>query len=367
MLYIPVVKLFYEENHLRDFDLFLLHAIYSAIIFIVEIPSGYLSDVWGRKKTMLLGLLFGVIGFITYSFSYGFLGFLLAEVALGFGLGFVSGTDSAILYDSLLQENKQKQYIKYEGRITASGNLAEAMAGIAVTILAFDTMRNYYRLQIVFMVFALIAACFLIEPNIHKAGLKIHWKSIVSIVKDTLWKNRRLSKYVLFSAIIGFASLTMAWFAQIYLFEAGVRKADFGVLWTLLNLMVAFGSYSSHKIDRIFHKQHSLIFILIFLSGGYFLSAHFISIYGIGFLLIFYFIRGMAHPILKERINTLTTSNVRATVLSVRSMLIRLMFAVLGPLLGWYTDKISLSFALTLCGFIVLIPGIILVYSLHKK
>ncbi len=367
MLYMPIVKLFYEENNLDNFDLFLLHAVYSLIIFAVEIPSGYLSDAWGRKKTMLLGLFFGLIGFSAYSLSFGFLGFLLAEITLGLGQGFISGTDTALLYDSLLQEKKHKDYIKYEGRIAASGNLSEALAGITVTLLAFDSMRNYYCIQILMMAVALVAGLFIIEPRVHNINLEVNWKSIIGTVRDTLWKNRQLSKYILFSSIIGFASLTMAWFAQIFLFETGIKKANFGVLWTLLNIMVAIGSLSSHKIDQFFHKKNSLLYILIFLSGGFFLASRFVSVYGIALLLVFYFVRGTAHPILKERINIRTSSNVRATVLSIRSLLIRILFATFGPLFGWYTDKISLSFALMLCGFIVLIPGFLLVYSLRKK
>jgi hypothetical protein len=219
------------------------------------------------------------------------------------------------------------------------------------------------------MAIAFVAACFLSEPSIHKTGVKIRWKSIIDIVKDTLWKNRILSNYVIFSAVIGFASLSMAWFAQIYLFEAGIKKAFYyGIYWTILNLTVAAGSYSSHKADRLFrNKTQSLIYILILLSSGFFLSSQFISIYGIAVLLVFYFVRGTAHPILKDRINSLSASNVRATVLSIRSLIIRILFAILGPLLGWYTDKVSLSFALILCSLIVFIPGVVILYSLHKK
>lgn len=364
----PVVKLFYEENHLGDKYIFLLHSAYSAIIFVAEIPSGYLSDVWGRKKTMILGLFFGLIGFSAYSISYGLIGFLIAEIALGLGQGFVSGTDSALLYDSLSENKKQKEYIRYEGRIAGSGNVAEALAGVTVAALAFSSVRIYYQLQVIFIGIAFAASWFLVEPSIHKSGMELRWKSIINIVKETLWKNQRLSNYVLFSSIIGFASLTMAWFAQIYLFKAGVEQAFyFGAYWTILNLMVALGSYTSHKIDHLFKRKFSLIYILLFLTAGYFFSSQFISLYGIGILLVFYFVRGTAHPILKERINKLTSSNIRATVLSVRSLIIRILFAGFGPLLGWYTEKFSLSFALILCGCIIGLPGIVILFSLHKK
>ncbi len=367
MLYMPVVKLFYAENNLDDFDLFLLHAIYSAIIFIVEVPSGYMADVWGRKNSMLLGLLLGVTGFTFYSFGTGFYGFLMAEIALGIGEGFISGTDSALLYDTLLQQKKQQQYIKYEGRITGGGNLAEALAGFVVTLMALNTLRGYYYLQTVITAIGFIAAWFLIEPKMHTHRDEISWQAIIHIVKDTLWRNPVLSRFVIFSAIIGFSSLSMAWLAQIFLYQAEVPHNYFGIIWAILNGMVALGAILSHRINTILGHRFSLIFILIFLSGGYFVASGTIEPIGIIFLLVFYFVRGTAHPILKNRIQMYTTSGVRATVLSVRSLFIRIMFAVLGPLLGVITKKISLSVALLVSGSVIFIPGFFLIILIFRR
>ena len=360
MLYMPVVKLFYVENNLKDFDLFFLHAIYSAVIFLTEIPSGYIADVWGRKKSMQLGLFMGLLGFVTYSFSYGFWGFLLAEIALGIGQGFISGSDSALLYDSLLQQKKQNRYIRYEGQISGAGNIAEALAGIVVSLIAFTTMRNYYYIQAGLSGLALTFSWCLTEPRVHGQKQEISVQHIIRVVKDTLWKNRKLSRYVIFSGLIGFSSLSMAWFAQIFIYEASVPAKYFGYLWTLLNGMVALGSFSAHFADRFLGPRYVLFYILLFMSGGYFVASQTIAPYGILFLLLFYYARGTAHPILKDRINTLTESNVRATVLSVRSLLIRILFAGLGPFLGWFTQQISLSFALILAGSVILLPGMIL-------
>ena len=367
MLYIPAVKLFYAENALTDYDLFLLHGIYSFVIFLIEIPSGYLADVWGRKKTIAAGMLFGVVGFGVYSLSYGFWGFLLAEIALGIGQAFVSGSDSAILYDTLLEQEKTDKYIKFEGSITGTGNLAESLAGLVFTLLAYESMRRYYYIQILITSIGLIAAIFLVEPKSHISRVKASVKSVLSVVKGTLWKNPQLSRYIILSSIIGFASLSMAWFAQIFLYDAGVKKVSFGVVLAALNFMVMLGSFSAYRTDKILRPRFILIFLLVFLAAGYLLAAQFISFWGLGFLMIFYFVRGTAHPIMKDRINKYSASNVRATVLSVRSLLIRLLFALLGPMLGWYTDRVSLSFALSLCGLIILIPGIYLVAAILRR
>jgi MFS family permease len=366
MLYMPVVKLFYAENHLGDTDLFLLHAIYSAVIFLVEIPSGYLADQMGRKNAIIIGLSFGLTGFLAYSFTYGFFGFLLAEVALGIGEGFVSGSDTALLYDTLLQQNKKNTYVRYEGRISGAGNLAESLAGIVVTLIAFSSARGYYYIQSGLSAIALAAAFFLTEPKVHGHVGEVKWKSVIEVVKNTVWKNRKLSSNILFSSLIGFSSLAMAWFAQIFLFQAGIPGRFFGIMWTMLNLMVAAGSFLSFRMENVLGKNGSLAYIILFIAGGYLMAAYHIQIYGILVLLVFYFVRGTAHPILKNRIHALTESKIRATVLSVRSLLIRVLFALLGPILGLLTEKISLSFALSLTGTIILIPGGMLVISMIR-
>jgi hypothetical protein len=310
----------------------------------------------------------GIIGFSAYSISHGFLGFLLAEIALGIGHAFISGSDTAILYDTLLEQKRDAKYLKFESGITGSGNLAESLAGVVFTLLAFSSMRGYYYIQTILTAIGFIGALFLVEPKLHISRVEVSFQSILIIVKETLWKRLQLSRYIFLSSIIGFASLSMAWFAQIFLYDAGIEKANFGIVWAALNILVMLGSFSSFKIDKLFGPRYILIFILIFLAGGYLLAAQTISYWGIGFLLIFYFVRGTAHPVMKDRINKLTESNIRATVLSVRSLLIRILFALLGPVLGFITDRISLSFALMLSGIIILFPGIFLVTRiLHNK
>ena len=131
MLFMPYIVPFYTSNNLDMHQVMILQAVFSVSIVVLEIPSGYLADVIGRRRTLILGALLGFLGYGIYSFSYGFTGFLLAELVLGFGQSLVSGADSALLYDSLLDLSKEKEYIKFEGRMVSVGNIAEASAGIA--------------------------------------------------------------------------------------------------------------------------------------------------------------------------------------------------------------------------------------------
>ena len=163
----PVVVLFYQNNGMGMHEIFILKAIYSVAIVAMEIPSGWMADVWGRKKTLLLGSILGSVGFLIYSFSYGFWAFVVAEIILGFGHSFVSGADSALLFDSLKANGKESKYTREEGRITSVGNFAEAIAGVLGGFLAAISLRTPFYFQFAVAAIAIPAAFTLIEPKIY--------------------------------------------------------------------------------------------------------------------------------------------------------------------------------------------------------
>lgn len=365
-LIMPIVVLFYNENGLEQFDIFLLQGIYSVSIVVLEIPSGYFADVLGRKKTLIIGTILGFIGFSVYSFSHGFWTFLIAEIVLGFGQSLISGADSAMLYDSLLAQKREKDYLKYEGRVISIGNFAEAIAGVAGGFLATYSLRTPYFFQTAVAFIAIPAAITLIEPVREKALTKMKFKDILDIFKYSIVDNKPLRYNIIFSAIIGSSTLSMAWFVQPYFKTLDMPVKWFGILWTLLNLSVGLTSLIAYKIDKKLGQKNIVLLITLFISGCYIATGYYQAYWAIGFLFIFYLIRGLATPILKDYINKMTDSNIRATVLSVRNFIIRLVFAGLGPILGWYTDHYSLATALTYAGVFFLISGLFVSFLVIK-
>lgn len=168
-LVMPVVVLFYQDNGMGMQEIFVLKSIYSLAIVALELPSGWMADVWGRKKTLLLGAVLGSAGFLMYSFSYGFWAFVAAEIVLGAGHSFVSGADSAMLYESLKADKKPDRYVKHEGQITSAGNFAEALAGIAAGFLAAMSLRTPFYFQFAVATLAVPAAFSLKEPVLRAA------------------------------------------------------------------------------------------------------------------------------------------------------------------------------------------------------
>ncbi len=359
MLFMPIVVPFYESNGLSMKDIMILQAVYSITIVVLEIPSGYMADVIGRKKTLIIGAVFGILGFTTYSLSIGFVGFLVAEIILGIGQSCISGADSAMLYDSLLERGEEKQYTRFEGRITSLGNVAEAIAGILGGLLVGITIRAPYIAQTFVAFIALPAAITLVEPTRKIPLIKAEMMEIVQIAKFALITDRPLRRNILFSAITGTATLTMAWFAQPFFEYTSIDIAWFGILWTTLNLTVAITSYTAHRLEKLLGQRWSILLIALLIPLGYLALSSFHLPIGLIVLYLFYLVRGYATPVLKDYINRITASHIRATVLSVRNFVIRLLFALIGPLLGWVKDIYSLPQALALAGIIFLIISIL--------
>ncbi|WP_206609903.1 MFS transporter [Maribellus luteus] len=363
----PVVVLFYTDNGMGMHEIFVLKAIYSVAIVAMEIPSGWMADVWGRKKTLILGSILGSAGFLVYSFSYGFWAFVIAEIILGIGHSFVSGADSALLYDSLKADNKTDKYVREEGRITSVGNFAEAIAGVVGGFLAAISLRSPFYFQFGVAAIAIPAALTLIEPRIHSKEHIHSMKKLVGNIRKMFVSNPDLRISILLSSVTGTATLTFAWFVQPFFKAIDLPVEMFGIFWTALNLTVGVSSVFAYKVELFLGRKWSILLVIVLLAAGYVFAGITISYWGLAFLFLFYLVRGIATPIFKNYINQYTESEVRATMLSVRNFVIRIAFAAIGPLLGWITDNISLDAALFLSGIIYLVSSLLIVLPWLKQ
>ena len=366
MLTMPIIVLFYQENGLSMQNVLTLKAFYSVAVVIMEIPSGYFADVWGRRKTLILGSILGCLGFVVYSFSSNFYGFLLAEIVLGVGSSFISGADSALLYDSLLQDKKEGSYLKQESRMMSVGNFAEALAGIAGGSLALISLRTPFIFQIFIAFMAVPASFLLLEVETTKDQVKNGFTHILKIVRYSLWENIQLRLNILYSSIFGCATLSLAWFVQPYLKQFDMDVSRIGIIWTLLNLTVGFTALFAHRIESRLGKLGTSLLIVLGLSSGFILSGVMTSQLGIICLFYFYIIRGIATPILKDYVNRMTSSDMRATVLSLRNFIIRILFAIIAPFLGWYSDHFSIGEALVFAGSIIFLLGGLTLFFIYK-
>lgn len=363
----PIIILFFQDNGLNLQQIMTLQACYSLSLSLMEIPSGYAADIIGRRKTLILGCVLAFIGFSIFSGSYDFWWFLIAEILLGFGNSFISGADIALMYDSLLEAKAQNKFLKYEGRSISIGNFSEAVAGILGGFLASISFRYPAYAQVLIAFITIPFAISLVEPKVNTERLKSSWSSIKNVIKFSLVESKILRTYIIYSSTIGLGTLMMAWLAQPFLKEIGINMKSYGIIWALLNITVGIVAFFAHKIEKQLTELNSLFMVGVICVLGYIFIANNINYVGLIILFVFYANRGYATPLLRNYINRNTESNVRATIMSIRSFIIRTSFAIIAPLIGWVADKYGLNSALLIMASTVCILAIPCLYFFNKK
>ena len=107
--------LFFQKE-LSGAEAILLYAIYDVGTTAMEVPSGYMSDRLGRRRTLIASGLAASAGAALIAFGDGFAVFALAQVLLGAGAAFASGTDNAFLYESLAADGREDETEAQETR-----------------------------------------------------------------------------------------------------------------------------------------------------------------------------------------------------------------------------------------------------------
>ena len=367
MVAMPIIILFFQEHGLSLTQIMTLQAIYSFSVALFEIPSGYIADLFGRKQTIALSTVFSFAGYLVFSFYGGFYAFAIAQILVGIGGSLMSGSDSALLYDTLLETGDKKAYTKIEGRNYAIGNFSEATAGILGGFLAVSSIYLPIYVQTGILFLSIPIALSLVEPKMHKEEkMDRSLSAIFGVVKFAMIENIKLRWLIIYSSAMGVATLSMAWFAQPFFKEIDIPLAYFGILWAGLNFSAGLTSFNSHKFDKS-EKGNMLFYLALAMAVSFLFLGINNSIFGLIFILIIYLLRGVVTPILRNEINENTTSNKRATVLSVRSFIIRISFAICAPILGYLADNHSLSYSFYVLAIIVGLFSILSALKLSKN
>ncbi len=368
LLLMPVLVLFYQENGLSLEDVFIVQAFFSVCVIFFEVPSGYFADHLGRKQSMLIGAVCASLGFGVYAFSYTLPQFLLAQFFIALGSSFISGSDSALLYDTLLHLRREKEYQKVAGRLASVSNFSEGIAGLVGGALALISLRMPLYFQAALGLIAIPFIWSLVEPPRQKTErTENSFTAIFHIVRYALHDHAEVKWLILYSSLVGTSTLTIVWLVQPYLQSIAWPLALFGVAWAVLQFSVGLFAFNAHRIESFLGRRVSLVSLILLSSVAYILLGLFQATWAIAFFFIFYLVRGINGPVLNDYINRCISSEIRATVLSVKTLVGRVMFVVLGPAVGWISDVYSLSAAFLFCGLVFLTFGTVFLFFLHRN
>lgn len=353
LLIIPFITLFWQSKGISISDFFIIQGVFSITVALWEVPSGFFADILGRKKSIILGFGFGAIFLGIYAGVENFWHCLLIEMALGIGMSFKSGSDSALLFDTLKELGETSDYKKMEGSVVFWSSIAETIASVLGAILAdaFSYETVFLINASVFGIGAIISFTLKEPERIQIDSSKGHINAFKEIAKFSVSGSPKLKWLLLYGASLSTATLTAVWYFQPFFKEVGLDLVYFGVVWGFYNLVVGITSKYSHQIEELIGDKRlfQLLPIICFL-GFALLGGIEVGIWGLGFAVLIQFTRGMNQPITAYYINLLVPSDRRATIISIKSLLVRLFFAILSPLLGYLVSWYSLRFALVFCG-----------------
>jgi MFS family permease len=352
---VPILIPYYVSNNLNKTQIFTIQAAYALSILIMEIPSGYLADVIGRRRTLILGAVFMPLGIGVYAFTHSFFSFLIAEFIIAVGNSMRSGCDSALVYDTLIQLEKESEYKKFEGRSFFYARIGTSVSSIAGGLLALVSLRMPFYTNIAVSAFMLPVALLLIEPQRKKLDSPSPIKDILKISRFC-FAHSRMRWLMFYGALIRSTGIIGVWAYFLYYESIGIGIAYFGIIFAGWQLSSAFGSRSAHRLEEKFGKSGSVCLTLsiapTFIILGLLKTPFLLP-------LIFFnaFLFGLSFPLLLHHMNRLIESDVRATALSVANMTGSFSFVILSPLFGKLVDAFSLSDAFLAMGVFFIVYG----------
>lgn len=365
---VPIMVLFWQNNGLSLTQVMLLESIFSIFTIILEIPSGYLSDLYNRKKILIFSSFCGLVSMFIYTFAHDFYQILLAEVFFALFISFSSGTNSAFLYDTLQNLNQEKDFPKIWGNAIFYGMIGLALSNILGGFIASYDLRYTFYASIPFFGFSILILASMKEPKRIKLNIKENYlNELLKTVKNVFTKSKKLKWLLIFSGAIFSLNQSILWLYQPYFKISGLDIVYFGVVFASFQLVAAFSSKYAYKIEQKLGQKKSLI-SLIFITGvSYLLMSHFIYLFSFLFCFLQQFVRGFRKTIINGYINQLATSDIRATILSIDSFISRAIYALIIPIFGWIADVYSLPQALMVMGVTSLATGSIFLLMLHKN
>jgi MFS family permease len=341
----PIFALYLQEQLFTAFNVTLVMGVTSLATAILEIPTGFLTDRFGRKISIVACVLFDLVSIILLATASTLTEFLVYSILIAFASAFSSGTFDAFLYDTLQEHNQQKLYKKIQGRIGVITTFAIATASVIGGLLATNNLRLPIYATLVPMSVAVLASLFLTEPRYHKPtkGITFLRHSIDAI--RMLFSRRQLLLLSLI-LILGVNFLAPIFDLRVLFYEAkGIAIVLFGVLAAVGFALYGLGSHYSDVISNKLGNKRAVIVSIASMIAFIILATYLNGIFAAIVLLIAYFTMGVHSPIESHMINLEINSHQRATVLSSMNLFKSLLLAVTIPLMGWLIDDIGIDAA----------------------
>jgi MFS family permease len=327
-------------------------ALFALTIALFEVPSGYIADIWGRRKAIIAGAVLFALGFLCLLRADSFVDFLVYEVILGLGFSLISGADLALLYDTEVYMQEQG----LSGGAGASRSLsrlisieaaASGIAGVVASLLLLWSLDAVVIAQAIIGLAPLLLAMALVE--VPRPAIEANHRGNARTILELLLFGKPVVLWTAFAiAVFGLLAVYVFWIYQKYWEVQGIPIGWYGYIWAALALTVSVSAHYTSALEQRLGTRAVLLVIGALPLLGLLGMAFGAGWIGVMFGFALQVSRGLSMSLFYEALNRRVPGNFRATVNSLVSLAVRAIFIGSGPLLGHALDRLGVTSTLLL-------------------
>ncbi len=323
---------------LSFFQMMLLQSYFTAMIVILEIPSGAIADFLGHKTAIVLSALSIALAAYTYSIIPNFYIFMLAETFWALGISLMSGTNQAFLYASLKSYGEEENLSMIFGRIQTLNLIALSISAPIGSIIAEFISLQFTMTFLAFIYTAAFIFSFsLKEPKLGNNGYQREkYFAIIKSGFKELKSNKILRTLALDWIPINVLIMFLFWTYQVYFETINIPILFFGFILIFMNMTNAIFMNVIPKLLKHSKNKKRFLIVINLINGFAYLLLGVTTFIPIGLAIILTIVAFgyTRYLIFMNGINNQIESENRATILSTINMFGSFLRAILYPLIG---------------------------------
>ena len=358
--------LFFIQNGLSLLQIGLLESIFHGTSLLCEIPSGMLADRFSYKTNLYLARLASIVSSILILFGQGnFWIYALAMMVSAWSYNFDSGTSTAFLYDSAVEAGQKDRYLQISSFLSGVAEVTRTLGTVVAGFFIHGALAWTYLIAIGLSFLSIILIYFMKEPMAKRGRNEVlTFKMIVQQVRKEWQEKPVLFYWMMTYQLVGTLMCMFYFYYQQKISDlVGWQVSLVMLIGSGLNLIAVYVAsqigkkWNSNRVFPTLVALTGLALLLVF-SGTPF-----------AFLLVYLLtntLYAVYQPIYFNDLQGYLPSSVRATMLSINSMLFSLSMIVIFPLIGWLIDRWGLVAVFLVLGLILLLIYPILIISLKR-
>lgn len=325
----------------------LAESMFHVVSLIMEVPTGVIADLYGRKISRLLGTFMRIIYLLILFYVDSLPMALLAFTFTALSYNLESGSDTALIYDGMIADGMKDEFTQVQGKREVILQFASIIGVFTGGLLADISYAHAISLTLLVTSLALVVGLFFIESpyqkSEHRPSLKEHFKSMWLAIKG---QNELLSLMALAGFFLS-AMVSLHFYIGIYLKDEGMTLSQV----SLYLLISPLGGMVTGLLLKYIDQYSDKILRISPLLVSIFLGLVLIPVLRIPSLFVLGALNTLVFVFTNERINEKIESAQRASLLSVNGMVYSVVMVVIFPLIGYIGDLTQLKIALMVLAF----------------